>query len=352
MMKLLTRVFISIFLCFLLVLLYRAGCEASQKERIRLEDATGKFVEVTLPVKRVVVLTSDALEIVRSLKAEELVVGVYSDISTDPLFWGQLGRKPKVGTWKEPNYELVVELNPDIVLCYGQRPGRDMEKKFEPFGIKVVRLDFYKLKSLEREVQTLGQILKREKEAGQLIGWYQKNLRSMQEILKDVSNRPRVYIEGDSNYHTAGPGSGGHDLCVMAGGQNIASGLSIPYPEVTPEWILTNNPEVIAKITTLSTCRSCYAMRDEAALKGIRDRLVIRPAWEHIKAVKEGRVYIMANEIWTGPRGIIGTICLAKWLYPERFDGVDPKELHRDYLERFQEIEYRGVYVYPVGSRE
>lgn len=321
--------------------------EAMAGKSISIKDTAGRSVEVSLPVKKLVVLTSDALEIIRALKAKDLVVGVYSDITRDSQFWPKLKDKPKVGNWKGLNYELVAELNPDIVLCYSQRPGRDMERKLDPFGIKVIRLDFFRLGTLEKEVAVLGRILKKEKEAMDLIAWYRKNLELIQKGLKNISDQPDVYIEGDSKYHTAGPGSGGHEMCVLAGGHNIASNLSIPYPEITPEWILMNNPNLIVKTTTKSTCGTSYSMADVIPLKRIRDGVMARPAWENIRAVKKNKVFVMANEIWTGPRAIIGTGYMAKWFYPDAFKEFDPKKLHKEYLEKFQGIKYQGVYVYP-----
>jgi iron complex transport system substrate-binding protein len=324
----------------------QATAQAAKEENISIQDATGRIVEVRLPVKKLVVLTSDALEIIRALKGEDLVAGVYSDISRDSQFWPELKDKPKVGNWKGLNYELVAELNPDIVLCYSQRPGRDMERKLEPFGVKVVRLDFFRLGTLEKEVAVLGRILKKEKEAMDLIAWYRKKLELIQKGLKNISDQPDVYIEGDSKYHTAGPGSGGHEMCVLAGGHNIASDLSIPYPEITPEWILMNDPDIIVKTTTKSTCGTSYSMADAIPLKRIRDRVMARPAWENIRAVKDNKVFVMANEIWIGPRAIIGAGYMAKWFYPDAFKELDPKKFHKEYLEKFQGIEYRGVYVW------
>lgn len=338
---------ISVFFFCLLVFGEGVTGQATERETIRIKDATGRSVEVRLPVKKLVVLTSDALEIIRALKAEDLVVGVYSDILRDPLFWSGLKDNPKVGSWKECNYELVVELDPDIVICYAQRPGRDMERKLAPFDIKVIRLDFFKLDKLEEEVETLGSILGRENEARELTAWYRKNLNFIRERSEDIGNRPDVYIEGDSNYHTTGPGSGGHDMCVLAGGHNIASSLSIPYPEVTPEWIVMNDPDVIVKATTFSTCNACYGMTDEGPLKSIGKSIMARPAWDHIRAVKKGKVYVVANEIWTGPRAIIGASYMAKWFHPDIFKDLHPEKLHREYLEKFQGIKYEGVYVWP-----
>ena len=139
-------------------------------DSVSIKDANGRLIDVKLPVKRIVTLTSDALEVIRAVKAEGLVVGLNSGIVRDALFWPGLKDRRSVGSWRNPNYELIAELNPDIVIGYAERPGPVMEKKIYPFGIQVIRLDFYKILTLEKEVGILGQILKREKEAGQLAG--------------------------------------------------------------------------------------------------------------------------------------------------------------------------------------
>jgi iron complex transport system substrate-binding protein len=321
--------------------------QATRVEDLRIKDATGRFVEIRLPVKKLVVLTSDALEVIRALKAEDLVAGINTGIAKDPLFWPKLENKAKVGSWSEPNYELIVELNPDIVIGYARYPGRDMEKKLGPLGIKVVRLDFYKIRSMVKEIEILGRILGKEQEARQLIGWYQEKLNLIERESMPLRNRPDVYVESYSKYHTTGPGSGAHEMCVLAGGHNIASNFSIPYPEITPEWVLANNPRVIIKAAALS---NCYAMTDPGALKSISNEIMARPAWDNVRAVRDGKVYVMASDIWTGPRAIIGISYMAKWFHPEVFKYLDPGKLHREYLEKFQGIKYQGVYVYPPSE--
>ena len=330
--------------CHILVGGLTANALQSQADRttgkiITFKDADGRSIGVRLPVKRVVVLTSDALEVIRAVKAEGFVAGVNSGISREPLFWPGLKRMPSVGRWRDPDYELIAELNPDIVIGYAGRPGPLMERKLSSFGIQVVRLDFYKMLTLKREVKILGQILNREKEAGQLIAWYNKGRDLIQKGLKQIRYRPRVYVESYSRYHTTGPGSGGNEMCVLAGGQNIAAGFSIPYPEVTPEWVLAENPQVIIKAAAVG---NAYGTTGSGPLKKIRKDIMARPAWDHIRAVQEGKVYVMESSIWTGPRGIIGVLHMAKWFHPDIFRDLDPEEIHREYLEKFQGIKYRG----------
>jgi iron complex transport system substrate-binding protein len=338
------KIYLSIVLFCLLIQGFGMPAHATGGESILIKDATGRSVEVRLPIRRVVILNSDVLEVIRALNAEDLVVGVNSGISISPSFWPGLKNIPSVGRWMEPNYELIAELNPDIVIGYARHPALDMEKKLMPFGITVIRLDFYKICALIEEVKILGRILGREEEARKLTTWYRKNLSSIQGSIKDISDRPDVYIESYSRYHTTGPNSGGHEMSILAGGHNIASDFSIPYPEITPEWILANNPHVIIKATALS---NCYSMTDPRSLKIIRDEITDRTAWDNIQAVQEDRVYVMTSDVWTGPRAIIGIGYMAKWFHPDLFKNLDPEKLHREYLEKFQGIKYQGVYVYP-----
>ena len=351
MKKTVFKIFILILSCFLLV--FCAGTngfaakEAESSPVIR--DFSGNRVKVNipeLPVRRMVILTSDALEVVRILNAADLVVGVTSGLEKVPLFWPKLKDLPKGGTWNEPNYELIAGLDPDLVIGYAGRPGPEMEKKLSPFGITVMRLNFYKINTLLKEVAILGRILNREKEAREFADWYQQKMQLIQEGIRtlDSDSLPNVYIESYTDYHSAGRGSGGNEMCVWAGGRNISGTSAIQYPEVTPEWVVAENPDIIIKVASLGRC---YQMTEPGRLKNIRTGIIRRSAWNNISAVKKGKVYVLANDIWTGPRAIIGISYMAKWFHPAVFKEIDPVLIHKEYLEKFQKIKYSGVYVYP-----
>jgi iron complex transport system substrate-binding protein len=329
---------------FILLFALFTASEGKTGGTISIKDATGRSLEVRLPVKRIVILNSDALEVVWALGAKDRVVGICNGIRNEQLFGPEFKCKAVVGSWFEPNYELIAELNPDILICYGQWPGQQLEKKLAPFHIKVVRLDFYKMCSLLKEIEILGKILEKEDKTRQLVNWYRKKLKLIESKLNRLKNPPEVYVESYTKHISVGPTSGAHEMCVLAGGYNIASDSSIPYPEVTPEWVLAKDPHVVVKVSAFA---NCYAMTDPDPMKSVRNKIMARPAWNNIRAVQDGKVYVMASDIWTGPRAIIGISYMAKWFHPEVFKYLDPEKLHREYLENFQGIKYQGVYVYP-----
>jgi len=334
--KAILLVWISLSLLWMSCTTAALGQPPSGGNSIQIIDALGKQVEIKLPVKRLVALNSDVLEVIRSLKAESLVVGVFSEISRNPSFWPRLKDKPKVGSWSDANPEIIAELHPDLVIAYSRAPGEDFASKMASLGITVLRLDFYRIKTLNQEIKTLGRLLDRKKEAEGLCAWYQRNLNFIQGKLASVDRRPAVYVESYSDYHTTGPGSGGHEICELAGGRNLAADFSIPYPQVTPEWVVSQNPQVIIKAVTLD---NGYGLTDPTFLHKAKAAIMKRPAWNLIAAVQSGNVHVIESAIWTGPRAIIGIAWIAKWIHSDLFADLDPQALHREYLSTFQGLE-------------
>ncbi len=337
---------VGLVLIRLVLCLTGVSAHASQ---IELTDALGRKIGIPSPVRKIVALNSDAVEAVRILNAQDLIVGVYSQIDTDPEFWGDLVNRRKVGSWREPNTEVISELEPDIVLAYARTPSPEWEERMASQGIRVLRLELYRIESLEQEMRELGRALDRTGEAERFCTWHARWMKAIQDKVGNIGHRPSVYVESYSDYQAAGPTSGGHEMCVTAGGRNISEDMVIPFPRVTPEWVVTRDPEVIVKAGSFSTG---YGSPDAgAALNRRRDAIMQRPAWSLIRAVASGRVHVMDSSIWVGPRSVVGIAYLVQWLHPGLPGDLRAESVHREYLETFQRLPYKGVYVSdPVGG--
>jgi iron complex transport system substrate-binding protein len=300
-------------------------------------------------VKRIVALNSDAVEVLRILNAQDLLVGVFSQIDTEPELWGDLVKLPKVGSWREPNTEVIADLEPDIVLAYAKTPSPEWEDRMVSQKVRVLRFDFYRVEVLEQEVRELGRLLHRTEEAERFCSWHSRWMKCIEKKIQGLTRRPSVYVESYSDFQAAGPKSGGHEMCVMAGGRNISESMTIPFPRVTSEWVVTQNPEVIIKAGTFNA--SYGAGADGATLNRRRDAIMQRPAWNLIQAVASGRVHVLDSSIWVGPRAVIGIAYMVQWLHPGLMDDLNGEALHREYLETFQRLPYKGIFVSaPVGG--
>lgn len=53
-----------------------------------------------------------------------------------------------------------------------------------------------------------------------------------------------------------------------------------------------------------------------AIFEALGARVMFRPGWKGISAVKNSRVYIISSDIYTGPRAVVGIAYFAKWIPP------------------------------------
>ncbi len=310
---------------------------------ITITDSMGRQVQVPSPPRRIVVINSDVAEVISALGAADRVVGVSDTTEFPPL----LKDKPKVGKAFTPSVERIVELRPDVVFGYGKFLKPELAQQIEAAGIPLVYLDGYKANTLGQDVLTLGVILGKEKEAREYVDFFNRNMQMLQGRIAKLKpeDKPLVYLEGYSDYVTVAGGSGGAELLELAGARNIAAGEPVPFPKVSPEWVLSKNPQVIIKAAG-SSIPSGYLNSDEAMRKK-RDEIISRPGWKGIAAVKHNRTYLISSEIYTGPRAAIGIAYFAKWLHPQLFADLDPESMHREYLQKFHGLKPEGAWVYP-----
>jgi len=198
-----------------------------------------------------------------------------------------------------------------------------------------------------QDIKTLGTILGREKEAGEYVALFEKYLKLVADRTKNLKPEEKipVYLEGYTDYSSNAAGSGGAEMIELAGGRNIAAAESVPYPKVSPEWVVGKDPRVIVKAASSKVASGYDASGEE--MKKLRYQIMSRTGWQQIKAVKDGRVYVISSEIYTGPRSPVGVIYFAKWLYPQLFADLNPEAVHKEFLSRFYGLEDKGAWVYP-----
>jgi iron complex transport system substrate-binding protein len=339
-----------IFLSLLFLVLISAGCAQKQqsaapaKGKVTITDSLDRLVEVSCPPQRIVSVNSDVSEVICALGAADKIVGVADTADFPP----RLKDKAKVGQAFTPSVEKILELKPDVVFGYGKFLKSELAQQIEAAGIPLVYLDCYKLGTMSKDVKTLGTILGREKEAGEYVALFEKYLKQVTDRTKDLKpeEKAMVYLEGYTDYSSNAAGSGGAEMLDLAGGKNIAAAEAVSFPKVSPEWVVGMDPRVIIKAAGSHNVASGYGSSDEE-MKKLREQIMSRTGWQQIKAVKDGRVYVISSEIYTGPRAPVGVAYFAKWLYPQLFADLDPGAMHKEFLSRFHGLEAKGAWVYP-----
>ncbi len=86
-------------------------------------------------------------------------------------------------------------------------------------------------------------------------------------------------------------------------------------------------------------------------MKAYYDEIMKTEGFGNISAVRDGRVHIISGDFSIGPQLVVGALTVAKWLYPEQFQDVDPVQVHREFLSDLMKLDYdpteNGAFVYP-----
>ncbi len=329
-----------------------------REKELTLIDSADRTVTVNKPIERIVVLTYPDAEAIKIVKAEERVVGVSSDIKARETFFPELSKLPSAGVTSNPDLERIIELNPDIIFTGKLKSmGTNLENKL-PDTIAVTCWDMGRLEVMTKNIQMLGYILGNTEDAREFCTFYQEYIDEMiGERVSEIpeSDRERVYIEHCDDYRAFATSSSGHEICVAAGGVNIAADLPCfsekPIAEVDQEWLIEENPDVIVKAVRCKSGLCGYGEDDPEAMRLEREWIMSRSGWEGMTAVAENRTYLIDMDLVGSTANFVGATYMAKWLYPDIFEDLNPEAFHQEYLTRFQRLDYdldgNGVFVCP-----
>ncbi len=328
----------------------------SQNYPKEIVDSSGKEVTIYKPLKKIIIFNSETVEVVRSLKAQDSIIGVGKYTKEDAAYFPELSKLPGVGSVWTPDIEAVLGLHPDAVFVYGTFMNssvdeiQDTLESADP-NLVVVRVDSFVPESYEDEVQMLGEILECEEEAREFLQFHEECLNPIETVVSGLGedDKPAVYLESWVDYRTATQGAAWHDKLVMAGGENIFGDLSLSYTDVDPESVIERNPEIVIKLCGAGDLNfGGYGEDDISEMSALRDTVASRPGWNAIDAVKIDQVYVLSNDILGGAQHFIGVAYLAKLFHPDLFPDLDPVAIHQEYLARFQGLDLQGAYIYPV----
>jgi len=328
-----------------------------------ITDSSGRHVTIYAPVNRIVPIGYSITEILKSIDAQDKVVAVDEYAKKRTGLFPKLSQLPSIGNTMSPDIETVLALDPDLVVMWkGDAFGtkyEEMQKTLEKANpnLTIVRLDFFNIGQFADEVEKLGYILEKEKESQKLLDFYRRCLGPLENTVVGLSDgeKPRVYMERSiGDFMACASGSSWHDKLLRAGGKNIVDDSAGSYPEISPELVLSEDPQVAIKLFTSS---NPYGEKDETAeMQTVMEKIVNRRGWNATSAAKENRIYVLSDEILSGSRFFIGIPYLAKILHPNLFAELDPKSLHQEYLNEFMDSDYdlevHGDFIYPKIADE
>lgn len=317
----------------------KSGDHISNQSNISVADSDGNTLSFPSPPQRIVITGGNIAEVLVMIGAHNQIVGVGDTIKNDPQLSHYLSHADSIGDYSVPNYEKIISLKPDLLLCYSSDKPKNLEA-LKKIGVPVGYFDCYKQNRLSEEVRKIGILTGNKTKADKLADFIDSIHKMIKEKVKDIpgSERPEVYYETGTDFTAAATNSGGDWLITTAGGRNIAENTSIQWVKVTPEWIILQNPDVIIKLG---------ADDNTSTIDSTWNSFLNRKGFNLLKAVQTNQTYVISHDILYGPRSVLGLIYIAKIIHPERFADINPDQfLDRFTAEFFPEANQSRV-IYP-----
>lgn len=262
-----------------------------------LTDSSGRKITVKSQPQRIVSLSPSITELLFYLGLSEKVVAVagHCDYPPDAL------KKPKIGD-VNLNVEKLLEFHPDLIV--GDSGLSDnLISRSDSLGTNVLFLDSKDMGGIFNSIILLGKATGEIKVSHQLVNSLKEQIEYIRE--KVPRKKTKVFVEiWPEPLMTVGAKSFINDIITLAGGINIAGYMERNDIQISSEWVLEKDPQVIIVSTP-----------------GTRDRVMSRTAWQHISAIREKHVYEIDPDIFVRPtpRIIIAIRQISLWLNQEEF---------------------------------
>ena len=244
-------------------------------------DDRGVVVALARSPQRIVSLLPSLTETVCALGQCQRLVGVdrYSN------YPDAVRSLPLVGGGLDPNIEAIVALKPDLVLMATSTPVID---RLHSLGIAVLALEPKSHADVKRALEVVGQVLE-VPDAARVWREIDVAVSAAAQAVPSSAKSMRVYFEVNSAPYAAGEASFIGETLSRLGIRNMVPKSLGAFPKLNPEYVVRANPDLIM-----------VGDRNFSGLQG-------RPGWQHIRAIREGRVCVFTADqtdvlVRAGPR--------------------------------------------------
>lgn len=266
-------------------------------------DDAGRKLYIAKAPSRVVSLAPSITEMLFALGLDEQIVGV-TELCNFP---DAALSKPKVG-YARHNLEALVALRPDMIVAPQDFLRADMIAKLEELKIPVFLVDAKTVDDILMQIQSLGKIFNKTKIADDVTGRMRDRIAGVTKRIATSKKKRVLYVLNSHPLITVGPGSYIHQMIGLAGGINVAHGTASPYPRLSLETVLQEDPEVI--IFPVGPVESVPKSEQDEWNR-----------WTGLSAVRHRQLREVSSDALNrpGPRVVEGLELLARAIHPEMY---------------------------------
>lgn len=246
--------------------------------------------------QRIVCLTEEPTEMLYLLGEQDRIVGISGFTVRPP---SARKEKPIVSTFLDAKIDEIIALQPDLVIGFSDLQA-EIAKQLIEAGITVWINNHRSIVEIMSMMVQLGALVGKGGQAESLVVEIQQTIQDIELVTRTWPQKPTVYFEEWYDPLISGIQwvseiialAGGIDIFPELGKESLAKNRII----ADPQRVVERNPDIIMA----SWCGKMFK----------KPRMVNRPNWDQIAAIRSDAVYEIPSEIILQP----GPACLMEGL--------------------------------------
>ena len=245
---------------------------------VEVVDDNGDTLKLPSAAERIISLSPNTTEILFYIGAGKKIVGA-DEYSNYPEAANEIIR---VNNHAAANYELILSLQPDVVIAWQSGNGEQIISRIRQLGIPVFVVETGALNDIPHLYRRLGQLSGHEKKADNQAAKFSDRLHQLRgkfslgesiRVFYQIWNEPLMTLNGDHMMT---------DMIELCGGINIFADAQALVPYVNIESVLAANPQIII---------SGGKKKNDLLDSGFWQK------WQGISAVKNQQLYAIPSDL-------------------------------------------------------
>ena len=267
--------------------------------------------DTPLPTRanRIVSLAPNLTEILFALGLEKEIVRVTLNSDYPPA----AAKKPKAGTFWQPNIEAIIAARPDLIVTLGFEQQKNLAARLKRMNYNCLTVNIEKVNDLYDAVETIGAAAGKQHEANGLVINIKDNLEKLSALVGTEAKVSVLWVVQREPLRVAGRDTFVNEMIELAGGENAIGPTLHKYPPIGAEQVIVCGADVIIEP---SMQQKNLAAQQNTALQ-------YWSKFENVPAVANKRIYIIQGDMVSrlSPRLYEGIETIAGCLRPELFEN-------------------------------
>jgi len=199
---------------------------------------TGEPAGAALPkdVQRIVSLAPDLTEILFALGLDDRIVGVTTFSDYPPA----AAKKPKIGSFWQPNIEAVIAAKPDLAVMLEFPQQKEAARRLRRLGCNCLTVNIEKVSDLFEAIGKIAEATGKDAEAEELASDLQSRLDALSALSAKYERAKVLWVIAREPLRVAGRDTFVNEIIEFAGGENAIGRTVHKYPPIGSEQVIAS----------------------------------------------------------------------------------------------------------------